>query len=172
MNSFTRITSLCLIPLGTVHLHCPAGRPCRLTEKIAAPSCVYLDVSCTGLSRRAMCVCHLSHVLIWEYNIPQRLAVARHVASGLWLKCQSRNLLRPAKFNSGLRAREACRAAFARFVRAHELTGRVWRRGRVRYHRAASILIVRRMLLEPHRAHHGLDYMRPCACKDPRPTGG
>ena len=36
-----------------------------------------------------------------------------------------------------LRARFACRAAFARFFHAHELTGRALRRGRVHYHRAA-----------------------------------
>ena len=39
-----------------------------------------------------------------------------------------------------LRARFTCRAAFARFIHAHELTSRALRRGRVRYHRAASIL--------------------------------
>jgi hypothetical protein len=41
--------------------------------------------------------CHLSHVLVWEYNIPQWLAVARHVASGVWLKVQRRPYrIRPA----------------------------------------------------------------------------
>jgi hypothetical protein len=46
----------------------------------------------------ALCaICHLSHALIWEYNIPQRLAVARHAASGAWLKFQRRPYrIRPA----------------------------------------------------------------------------
>jgi hypothetical protein len=45
--------------------------------------------------------------------------------------------LAPALQVQVLRARFACRVAFARFIHAHELTGRALRRGRVRYHRAA-----------------------------------
>ncbi len=82
----------------------------------------------------------MSHARAWEYNIPQRLAVARHVAGVVRLKFQSATPPRPAWFNSGLRAREACRAAFARFFHAHELTGRALRRGPIGYYRAARIL--------------------------------
>ena len=52
---------------------------------------------------RLRAICHLSHALVWEYNIPQRLVVARHVACGVGLKFRSRNRSRPALFNSGLR---------------------------------------------------------------------
>jgi hypothetical protein len=55
MNSFTRITSLCLTPLGTIRLHCPARHPGRLTEKYGRPSFVHLGLPCTGFHGRAIC---------------------------------------------------------------------------------------------------------------------
>jgi len=49
------------------------------------PACLSL-----ASADRLCAICHLSHALIWEYNIPQWLAVARHVVSAWWLKFQRR----------------------------------------------------------------------------------
>ena len=65
-------------------------------KNVATPSFVYLRMSCTDLRQRTCAICHLSRTLIWEYNIPEWLAVARHVARGVRLKSQSGTPSRPA----------------------------------------------------------------------------
>ena len=99
MNSHTRtLSTCCLSPLGTVHRRCAVSSTCRLTEKYGrstarVPLFVFHWPAPTGLSA----ICHLSHARVWEYNIRQWPTVARHAASGAWLKFQRRpNRIRPA----------------------------------------------------------------------------
>ena len=120
----------------------PAARPARrLAGKyLLSASGLTSEYHPLASSTQRIAICRLCHSAFWEYNIIHEHDLAPHVAAGVRLKFQSGNPSRPALFNSGLRARFACRAAFTRFIHAHELTSRALRRGRVRYHRAARIL--------------------------------
>ena len=71
-----------------------ACRPSRLPphQRIWPPGRSCASVCLSPASADRLCaICHLSHALIWEYNIPQWLAVPRHAASSAWLKFQSGN---------------------------------------------------------------------------------
>ena len=71
---------------------------------------------------------HLCPLAFWEYNIPQRLAVARHLAAGVRLKFQSGEPTSD-RLSSTL---DYCGGGRYTSARAHGLTGRALRRGRVR----------------------------------------
>jgi hypothetical protein len=82
-------------------------------------------------------MCHLSHVLVWEYNIPQRLAVACHVAgaSGLNSK-EGTRLDRLSSTRDYVHASRAGRLSHI-VARARRLVGRALLCGRAGYYRAA-----------------------------------
>ena len=98
MTYLARTTPLGLAPLGTVKLDCVAGLARLLPEKCLSPTASLIATGLPGASFLPQsAICHLSHARVWEYNIPQRLAVARHAASGAWLKFQRRPYrIRPA----------------------------------------------------------------------------
>ena len=121
----------------------PAARPARrLAGKyLLSASGLTLEYHPLASLTQRIAICRLCHSAFWEYNIIQEHDLAPHVAAGirfgfkwesiptglvqLWTLalCQAKPGMRV------LRAHFACRAAFARFFHAHELTGRALRCG-------------------------------------------
>ena len=70
-------------PFSTVHLNCAASPAATSPQNMAASSFVCLGLSFTSLRWQAMCDLPLvSPSPVWEYNVPQWLALVRHVAGG------------------------------------------------------------------------------------------
>ena len=136
-----RTTSMYVTLFGSVNRH-DAARPARPFAGKYLPSAAGVTSVCHRLASATQltAMCHLCPLAFWEYNISQEHDLTLHIAGGVRLKFQRGYPPRPALFNSGLRAREACQAAGTRFCAGARANGShvAVRVGRLT--RAASIL--------------------------------